>query len=97
MEVTAVSRHIINATKGIDCGLSSYFFNRRHGDGSVLHRVLPGTRPPRIALCCPPGSSLFIYDIDVIADAQKMTFSGSAGIDIEVSKATRSITLNAMD
>ncbi|MBN9319959.1 MAG: hypothetical protein BGN86_15335 [Caulobacterales bacterium 68-7] len=45
----------------------------------------------------PEGVTPSHYDISVVPNAEALTFTGQAGIDIDVSKETSEITLNAAD
>jgi aminopeptidase N len=45
----------------------------------------------------PEGVTPIHYDIDVVPNAQALSFTGRVGIDLDVTKATSAVTLNAAD
>lgn len=63
------------------------------GPGTTAIVPLPDTVPSSL----PRDARPIHYRIDIVPNAQKMTFTGTVNIDLQVFKATKSLTLNGND
>lgn len=65
--------------------------------GLFLAACADKAAPPAERRILPDGVTPSHYDISVVPNAEALTFTGQAGIDIDVAKPVSDITLNAAD